>query len=56
MPSPFLTDAIVMKLSMLAMSTHLKRSAVTEFLTVEKVNANDIHYRLQTVYGDETVD
>ena len=37
------------------MSTRLKRRAVTEFLSAEKVTPAEIHRRLQTVYGEDTV-
>ena len=54
MSSHFLQSPLL--LSMPAMSTHLKQCAVIEFLTVGKVNANDIHHRLKAVYDDEAVD
>jgi len=37
------------------MSTRLKQSAVTEFLSVENVTPASIHRRLQVVYGENTV-
>ena len=33
-----------------------KQSAVIEFLTAEKVPPNEIHRRMQAVYGDQCVD
>jgi len=38
------------------MSRRLKQRAVIEFLTAKNVKPTDIHRRLQTVYGNETVD
>jgi hypothetical protein len=37
------------------MSTRLKQRAVTEFLSAENVTPAEIHHRLQTVYGENTV-
>ena len=33
-----------------------KQRAVIEFLTVEKVPPNEIHRRMQAIYGDQCVD
>ena len=37
------------------MSTRLKQSAVTEFLSAENLTPAEIHRRLQAVYGENTV-
>ena len=37
------------------MSTRLKQRAMTEFLSAENVTPAEIHRRLQTVYGENTV-
>ena len=37
------------------MSTRLKQRAVTEFLGAENVTPAEIHHRLQSVYGEDTV-
>ena len=37
------------------MSTRLKQRAVTEFLNAESLKPDQIHRRLQTVYGENTV-
>ena len=37
------------------MSARLKQCAVTEFLSAENVKPDEIHRRLQTVYGENTV-
>jgi hypothetical protein len=37
------------------MSTRLKQRAVAEFLSAENVTPTEIHRRLQTVYGENTV-
>lgn len=39
-----------------ATSTRLKQRVIIELLIAEKVKANDIHHRLNIVYGGETVD
>ena len=36
-------------------STRLKQRAVTEYLSAENVTPAEIHRRLQTVYGENTV-
>ena len=38
------------------MEVRMKQSCVIEFLHAEKIAPNDIHRRLLTVYGDQTVD
>jgi hypothetical protein len=37
------------------MSTTLKQRAVIEFLSAENITPTEIHRRLQTVYGENTV-
>jgi len=38
------------------MEVHMKQRCVIEFLHAEKIAPSDIHHRLLSVYGDQTVD
>jgi len=49
------TVHVSMELCYGGMSTRLKQRAVTEFLRAENVTPAEIHRRLQSVYGENTV-
>jgi len=49
------TVRVNMELCYGGMSTRLKQSAVTEFLSAENVTPAEIHRRLQAVYGENNV-